>query len=46
MVKIDNQSFTKKRKAITDLIAGDINLRSKKELSSSESSFSILKLYI
>ena len=32
MVKIDNQSFTKKRKAITDLIAGDINLRSKREL--------------
>ena len=32
MVKIDNKLFTKKRKAITDLIAGDINLRSKREL--------------
>ena len=32
MVKIDNQSFAKKRKAITDLIAGDISLRSKREL--------------
>ena len=32
MVKIDNKLFAKKRKAITDLIAGDINLRSKREL--------------
>ena len=32
MVKIDNATFAKKRKAITDLIAGDIKLRSKREL--------------
>ena len=32
MVKIDNKSFEKKRKAVTDLIAGDIKLRSKREL--------------
>ena len=32
MVKIDNKSFEKKRKAVTDLIADDIKLRSKREL--------------
>ena len=32
MVKIDNKQFIKRRKAVTDLISGDINLRSKKEL--------------
>ena len=32
MVKIDNKQFVKRRKAVTDLISSDVNLRSKKEL--------------
>ena len=32
MVKIDNDVFAKKRKVITDILAGELNLRSKREL--------------
>ena len=32
LVKVDNETFVKKRKAITDMLAGNINLRSKREL--------------
>ena len=32
LVKIDSKVYTKKRKAITNLLSGDVNLRSKKEL--------------
>jgi len=32
LVKIDSKVYAKKRKAITNLLSGDVNLRSKKEL--------------
>ena len=32
LVKIDSKVYSKKRKAITNLLSGDVNLRSKKEL--------------
>ena len=32
LVKIDSKVYKKKRKAITDLLSGDVNLRSKREL--------------
>ena len=32
MIKIDKDTYAKKRKAVTDLITGDIKLRSKREL--------------